>query len=170
MVAHVMSPPVHDLRDVPGVARDLLLGDLDTGRQVPVLSAVIRARHSSGAPHHAHQARAPPLTADFHLLPGTDIALSARPAALVDVHRVLGLRKDHAHTVGDVPLKPIWAPRPCLPARPLVLDLLLWNRLDEVVVPIDGTPANRPGREIFRLLRCHLHPLFSCLSLPMGPI
>ncbi|PLW28990.1 hypothetical protein PCANC_25364 [Puccinia coronata f. sp. avenae] len=64
-----MSTHVDNLRDATGVARDLLLTDLDTGRQVPVLLAVIHAGHSSGAPHPAHQARPPP-TAYFHLPPG----------------------------------------------------------------------------------------------------
>ncbi|PLW41578.1 hypothetical protein PCANC_17441 [Puccinia coronata f. sp. avenae] len=45
-----MSPHVDNLRDATGVARDLLLTELDTGRQVSVLLAVIHARHSSGAP------------------------------------------------------------------------------------------------------------------------
>ncbi|PLW47888.1 hypothetical protein PCASD_04931 [Puccinia coronata f. sp. avenae] len=70
MIAHVMSPHVDNLRDATGVARDLLLTELDTGRQVSVLLAVIHARHSSGAPL--------PLTKRAHLLrPPISIFLQA---------------------------------------------------------------------------------------------
>ncbi|PLW48944.1 hypothetical protein PCANC_10667 [Puccinia coronata f. sp. avenae] len=64
---------------------------------------VIHARHSSVTPHPAHQARPPPPTADFHLPPGTDIALSAGPVALVWTFIELSVSKKITRILNTAP-------------------------------------------------------------------
>jgi len=101
MADHVMSQHVHCLRDVPKVSRDPTIADLDTGRQAVVWLAVIRARHSNGAPPHGLRVHVPPPIADFLLLPGIHITLSAGLVALADVRRVQGHPRDRGLIVDD---------------------------------------------------------------------
>lgn len=102
---HVMSQHDHCLRDALEVARDPTTADLDTGRQALVWLAVIRAHHSNGAPFHGPRVPAPPPIADFLLLPGTRIALSAGLVALAVVRRVQGPPRDRVLIVDDALLR-----------------------------------------------------------------